>query len=71
MQAAVDVQTHAETASLSGIYISRTITGAGSGNYVSNTTANFTIYGLGRTNIGGNGGHAYITWQFPSSPIFI
>jgi hypothetical protein len=68
---AVDVQTHAETSIGSGIYLSRTITGAGAGNYVSNRTVNFRIYGIGRTNIGGNGNHAYITWQFPSNTIFI
>ena len=65
---ALDLQTHAESTSK---YVSRTITGAGAGNYVKQDNSSFTIYGLNLTNLGGNGTYAYITWNFPTNNIFI
>jgi hypothetical protein len=65
---ALDLQTHAQS---SGQYISRTITGAGAGNYVRQDNNSFTIFGLNLTNLGGNGTIAYITWNFPTNTIFI
>lgn len=65
---ALDIQTHAQ----SGIqFISRTITGARAGNYVLQNNAQFTIFGVNLTNLGGNGSVAYITWNFPTNNIFI
>jgi hypothetical protein len=65
---ALDLQTHAQSTTK---YVSRTITGAGAGNYVKQDNSSFTIYGLSLTSLGGNGTYAYITWNFPTNNIFI
>lgn len=65
---ALDLQTHAQSGSN---YVSRTITGARAGNYVIQNNNSFTIYGINLTNLGGNGTHAYVTWNFPTNNIFI
>jgi hypothetical protein len=65
---ALDLQTHAQSGSS---YVSRTITGARAGNYVIQSNTSFIIYGINLTNLGGNGTHAYVTWNFPTNNIFI
>jgi hypothetical protein len=65
---AVDMQTHAKRGSS---YISRTITGAAAGNYVSQDTSSFIVYGMARTNLGGTDDVVYLTWCFPTNNIFI